>query len=375
MQTNNPTRPVPRAGILDIEAYVPGKSSAPGVSRIFKLSSNESPLGPSPKAVEAFRSVAGKLGDYPEGSARRLREAIGKRYGLDPDRIVCGCGSDDLLHLLAGAYVGPGDEGIFTTHGFLVYEIAILAAGGKPVIAPETNHTASVDAILERVTSRTRIIYIANPNNPTGTYMPTSEVKRLHDNLPRNVLLVIDAAYAEYLRRNDYTTGLELVSANENVVMTRTFSKIHALANLRLGWCFAPAHVVEALHRIRGPFNVNGAALEAGIAAIEDAAHVEYAADHNEKWLAWLTDEVTKLGLVTTPSAANFLLVHFPKTPGMTALEADDFLTKRGLITRNVASYKLPDALRITIGTEESMRLLAAALGDFVALAKGGARA
>ncbi len=373
MQSNAPDRPTPRAGILDIEAYVPGKSSAPGVARIIKLSSNESPLGPSKKAIEAFRSVADRLGDYPEGSARRLREAIGKRYGLDPDRIVCGCGSDDLLHLLAAAYVGEGDEGIFTTHGFLVYEIAILAAGGKPVIAPETSLTADVDAILARVTPRTKIVFIANPNNPTGTYMPASEVKRLHESLPRNVLLVIDAAYAEYVRRNDYVTGMEMVSANENVVMTRTFSKIHALANLRLGWAFAPAHVCEALHRIRGPFNVNGAALEAGIAAIEDVEHVTYAADHNETWLNWLTGEVNALGLKTTPSAANFLLVHFPQTPGCTALDADEFLTRRGLIVRNVASYKLPHALRVTIGTEEATRLVADALRDFVAQHPKGA--
>ena len=373
MQPKTPDRPTPRAGILDIEAYVPGKSSAPGVARIIKLSSNESPLGPSPKAIEAFRSVADRLADYPEGSALRLRQAIGKRYGLDPARIVCGCGSDDLLHLLAAAYVGPGDEGIFTTHGFLVYEIAILAAGGVPVIAPEKNLTADVDAILERVTPRTKIVFFANPNNPTGTYMPASEVKRLHDNLPRNVLLVIDAAYAEYVRRNDYVTGMEMVSANENVVMTRTFSKIHGLANLRLGWAFAPEQVCEALHRIRGPFNVNGAALEAGIAAIEDTEHVAYAADHNEKWLSWLSAEVEKLGLKITPSAANFLLIHFPTVEGRTARDADAFLTKRGLIVRNVASYKLPDALRVTIGTEEATRLVAEALRDFVAQHSKGA--
>jgi histidinol-phosphate aminotransferase len=366
-------RPQPRDGILRIDAYVPGKSAAPGAGRVFKLSANESPLGPSKKALAAFRAAGEHLEDYPEGSARRLREAIGKRYGLDANRIVCGCGSDDLLHLLAMAYVGKGDEGIFTTHGFLVYEIAILAAGGVPVIAPEKNLIADVDAILARVTPKTRIVYFANPNNPTGTYLPIDEVKRLHAGLPSNVLLVIDAAYAEYVRKNDYFTGMELVATNDNVVMTRTFSKIHGLANLRLGWMFAPAHVCEALHRIRGPFNVNGPALEAGIAAIEDADHVTFAADHNERWLAWMSDEVGKLGLTVTPSAANFILVHFPDAPGRGALDADAFLTARGLITRNVASYKLPHALRITIGTEEANRLVVAALTDFVAQQKVGA--
>jgi histidinol-phosphate aminotransferase len=369
---NQTVRPVARDSVLKIDPYVPGKSSAPGVDRIFKLSSNESPLGPSKKAVAAFAAVANKLEDYPEGSARRLREAIGKRYGLDPDRIVCGCGSDDLLHLLATAYVGEGDEGIFTTHGFLVYEIAILAAGGKPVIVPEKNLTADVDAILAAVTPRTRIVFIANPNNPTGTYVNMSEIKRLQANLPPNVLLVLDAAYAEYVRRNDYTAGIEMVSTCENVVMTRTFSKIHGLANLRLGWAFAPSHVCDALHRIRGPFNVNGPAMEAGIAAIEDTEHVTFAADHNEKWLGWLTEGVSKLGLKVTPSVANFLLVHFPNEPGKTAVDADAFLTKRGLIVRNVASYKLPQCLRITIGTEEANHLLLDALTDFV---RGWARA
>ncbi|NDA46167.1 MAG: histidinol-phosphate transaminase [Alphaproteobacteria bacterium] len=366
MTQAKPTRPLPRPGIMDIQAYVPGKSSAPGVAKIYKLSSNESPLGASPKAIAAFRTLADKLADYPDGSSTRLREAIAKKYALDPARIVCGCGSDDLLHLLASAYIGPDDEGIFTTHGFLVYEIAVLAAGGKPIIVPETNLTADVDAILAHVTERTRMVFLANPNNPTGTYVSMAEIKRLHDHLPAHVMLVIDGAYAEYVHRNDYSSGMELVSAHDNVVMTRTFSKIHGLANLRLGWAYVPDHVADVLNRIRGPFNVNGPALEAGIAAIEDGDHVAYAAEHNEKWLAWLSEEVTKAGLTITPSVANFLLVHFPTTPGKSAVDAEQFLTKRGLIVRNVASYKLPNCLRITIGTEDSTKLVAQALHDFV---------
>src|SRR5215210_5413302 len=219
------SRPVPRPGVLAIEAYVPGKSAAPGAAKVYKLSSNETPLGPSPRAVEAVEKAARELESYPDGAATRLREAIAARYGLDPARILCGAGSDELLNLLAHAYVGPGDEGVFTEHGFLVYRIAILAAGGKPVVVPETNYTADVDAILAAVTARTKVVFLANPNNPTGTYLPFDEVKRLHAGLPPQVLLVLDAAYAEYVRRNDYASGLELVATAENVVMTRTFSK------------------------------------------------------------------------------------------------------------------------------------------------------
>src|ERR1700734_539226 len=233
--------PRPRAGVLDISAYVPGKSSAPGVARVFKLSSNETPLGPSPRAIAAYQAVAAHLEDYPDGSASELREAIGGVFGLDPERIVCGAGSDDLLNLLARAYLADGDEAIHTTHGFLVYPIATLGAGAKPVVAAETNHTADVDAILGAVTERTRIVFLANPNNPTGTYVPFDEVKRLHRGLPPHTLLVLDAAYAEYVRRNDYEAGIELVATSENVVMLRTFSKIHGLASLRLAVIFAPA--------------------------------------------------------------------------------------------------------------------------------------
>src|SRR5271168_38595 len=288
-------RPQPRSGVLDIEAYVPGKSSAPGVAKVFKLSSNETPLGPSPHAIEAYKKVAAHLEDYPDGAASALREAIGRAFGLDPARIVCGAGSDDLLNLLARAYLADGDEAIHTTHGFLVYPIATLGAGAKPVVAEEKNHTADVDAILAAVTERTRIVFLANPNNPTGTYVPFDEVKRLHRGLPAHTLLVIDAAYAEYVRRNDYETGIELVATSENVVMCRTFSKVHGLAALRLGWMYGPAHVVDVVNRIRGPFNVNTAAIYAGIAAIEDTAHVERSTEHNEKWLMWLTEEIGKL--------------------------------------------------------------------------------
>ena len=364
------SRPQPRPGVLDIQAYVPGKSSAPGVAKIFKLSSNESPLGPSPKAIEAYRKAGEHLEDYPDGAASDLREAIGRAFGLDPARIVCGAGSDDLLNLLARAYLADGDEAIYTTHGFLVYPIATLGAGAKPVVAPEKNFTADVDAILAAVTPKTKMVFLANPNNPTGTYLPFDEVKRLQRGLPPHVLLVLDAAYSEYVRRNDYESGIELVATSENVVMCRTFSKIHGLAGLRLGWMYGPAHIVDAVNRVRGPFNVNLPAIAAGIAAIEDAAHQERSREHNTKWLAWLTEEIGKLGLDVTPSVANFLLIHFPTHKGKTAQDADRFLTARGLILRQVAAYKLPNALRMSVGTEEANRLVVQALAEFLGSAK-----
>ena len=358
-------RPQPRPGVMQIDAYVPGKSKAAGVAKIHKLSSNETPLGPSPRAMEAIRTFD-HLELYPDGAATKLREAIAARYGLDPNRIICGTGSDELLSLITSAYVGPGDEGIFTEHGFLVYRIAIQAAGGTPVVAPEKDLRTDVDAILAKVTDRTKIVFLANPNNPTGTYIPFDEVKRLHAGLPPHVLLVLDAAYAEYVRRNDYEAGLELVATSENVVMTRTFSKIYGLANLRLGWMVAPAHIVDAINRIRGPFNVSGPAIAAGIAAIQDEAHIAKAIEHNERWLAWLTREIEALGLKVTPSVGNFLLIHFPQEAGRTAKEADSFLTARGLILRQVAAYGLPGALRLTVGSEEANGLVVAALRDFL---------
>src|SRR3954452_9231662 len=358
--------PAPRPGVLAIEAYVPGKSGAPGAHPVYKLSSNETPLCPSPAAMAAMRETAGWLALYPDGAATRLREAIAAKYGLDPARIVCGAGSDELLSLLACAYVGPGDEGIFTAHSFLVYRLAILAAGGAPVVAEERDLTADVDAILGNVTSRTKIVFLANPNNPTGTYLPFEEVKRLHAGLPSHVLLVLDAAYAEYVRRNDYAAGLELVATSDNVVMTRTFSKIYGLAGFPLGWMVGPAAVADAVNRIRGPFNVSGPGIAAGVAAVADEAHLAAAVAHNDEWLPWLACTIEGLGLQVTPSVANFVLIHFPDAPGRTARDADAFLTRRGLVLRQVGAYGLPNALRLTVGSAEANRLVVEALGDFV---------
>jgi histidinol-phosphate aminotransferase len=363
---NAADRPQPKPGVMEIAAYVPGKDKAPGAVKVHKLSSNETPLGPSPKAVEAFRGIASHLELYPDGQASELKAAIAEVHGLNAANILCGNGSDELLGLLAHTYLGPSDEAIFTEHGFLVYKIQILAAGALPVMVNERDERADVDAILAAVTPRTKVVFLANPNNPTGTYLPVEEVRRLHAGLPKTVLLVLDAAYAEYVRRNDFEAGIELVSGNANVVMTRTFSKIYGLAGLRIGWLYGPAHVVDALERVRGPFNLNAAAIAAGAAAIRDRAHVAAAAGFNDKWLSWLSSEIAALGLRVTPSVGNFLLIHFPDDPEKSAAKADEFLTGRGFILRRVTAYGFPNALRMSVGTEEANRGAVAALAEFM---------
>jgi histidinol-phosphate aminotransferase len=362
------SRPVPNPGILDIAPYTPGKSPVPEPGRkVFKLSANETPFGPSPHAIAAYKSAADHLEDYPEGTSRVLREAIGKAYGLDPNRIICGAGSDEILNLLAHTYLAPGDEAISTTHGFLVYPIATLANGAKNVVAEEKDLTCNVDAILAKVSPNTKLVWLANPNNPTGTYIPFDEVKRLRAGLPSHVVLVLDAAYADYVSKNDYEIGIELVSTTDNTVLTHTFSKIHGLAALRIGWMFGPANIVDAVNRIRGPFNVSVPAQLAAVAAIQDTAHVDMSRVHTIKWRDRLTEEFTRLGLKVTPSVCNFVLVHFPTTKGKTAADADAFLTKRGLVLRALGNYNLPHALRMTIGTDEANELVIAALAEFMA--------
>ena len=359
-------RPQPRPGVLDIAPYVPGKSKGSHGKTVHKLSSNETPLGTSDAARAAIEAVARNLELYPDGSSAELRAAIGEVYGLNPDRIICGAGSDEVLSLIAYGYIGQGDEAIYSEHGFLVYDIAIRAAGATPVIAPEKDLTTDVDAILARVTDKTRMVFIANPNNPTGTYLPFEEVKRLHEGLPANVLLVLDAAYAEYVRRNDYESGLELAATSDNVIMTRTFSKIYGLANLRLGWGFGPAHVIDALNRIRGPFNVNGMAIAAGMAAVRDRDFVTRSIEHNDTWLPWVTAELEKLGLKVTPSVGNFVLVHFPDEDGKRAADADAYLLERGCVLRMVGNYGLPNSIRMTIGSEDANRAIIGHLKDFL---------
>jgi histidinol-phosphate aminotransferase len=357
----------PRPGILDIAPYVPGTAALAGEGPVIMLSSNETPFGPSPKAVEAYHAAAAHLSRYPDGSARPLREALGRTYGLDPDRIVCGAGSDELLSLLATLYLGPGDEAIYSEHGFLVYAIVIKAQGAIAIVAPETELRADVDAILARVTPATRMVFLANPNNPTGTYLSVEAVKRLSASLPEDVLLVLDAAYAEYVRADDYEAGIELVATTPNTVMTRTFSKIYGLASLRLGWAYCPAEVADVLNRVRAPFNVSGPAIAAGIAALSDQAHVVFSANHNAIAVPSIRQSLSELGLDVTPSAANFLLVHFPDANGKSAHAADKFLKARRIILRRVQEYGFPNALRLSIGTDEENEVVLDALKAFMA--------
>ncbi len=357
--------PVPKAGIAGIHAYVPGKSG-PKTGKVFKLSSNESPLGPSPKALAAYAATAGQaLATYPDGQAKILREAIAARYGLKVENIVCGgTGSDELLQLLAHAYLQNGDEAIYTQHGFLVYPIAIATNDALGIVAPEHDFKADVGEILSRVTPNTKMVFLANPNNPTGTYLTFAEVKRLHQGLPSQVLLVLDGAYAEYVIANDYEAGITLVESSTNVVMTRTFSKIYGLAGVRIGWAYCPPAIADVLNRIRGPFNVSAAALAAGAAAMQDVEFIDAAVAHNSKWLPWLSAEISKLGVKVTPSVANFLLMHFETAEKAEAV--DTYLTAQNIILRRVTAYGLPQALRLSVGTEEANRAVVAALTEFM---------
>jgi histidinol-phosphate aminotransferase len=296
-----------------------------------------------------------------------LREALGHCHGIDPLRIVCGAGSDELIALLLRCYAGPGDEVLYSRHGFLMYPINAMAVGATPIAAPERDLTTDVDAVLAGVTERTRIVFIANPNNPTGTYLGTPELARLHAGLPASVLLAIDAAYAEFVNRNDYEAGIALVNRAENVVMLRTFSKIYALAGLRLGWAYCPPAIADILNRVRGPFNVGAAAQAAGIAAIEDVEAFNRARAHNDQWLPWFSERLAALGLPLTPSVANFVLARFPDDPLKDADAVFAFLQSRGILTRKMAAYGLPQHLRITIGTGPEMETAAAAVAEFMA--------
>ncbi len=360
--------PIPRPGVLKVSPYIGGESSIPGVTRIIKLASNEGALGPSPKAVEASGGTADSLCRYPDGSCAALRERIGALHGLDPQRLTCGAGSDELLAIIGRGYVGVGDEVLASQYGFLMYAILATALGATPVLAPERNLTADVDALLARVTAKTRVVFLANPNNPTGTYLPFSEIRRLHAGLPGNVLLVLDAAYAEYMTAADYRAGVELVDDSENVVMTRTFSKIYALGGLRLGWCYGPPAVIDVINRVRGPFNVATPAQQVALAALDDQPFIDKVREHTARWREWTTRALRDLGLTVPDSVGNFVLARFPSAAEADA--ADAALRRQGIIVRKMAGYGLAESLRITIGTEEEMRSLvdgmAAFLGDRV---------
>jgi histidinol-phosphate aminotransferase len=358
-------RPQPRADVLAIARYIPGKSAASGAGKTYKLSSNESPLGPSPKAMRAYAEAAASLALYPDGASHTLKAAIAERHGFAPDRLLCGNGSDELLGLLALTFLRPGDEALYSQFGFLSYPIAIRAAGATPVVAPERDWTASVDELLARVSAKTRLLFLANPNNPTGALLPRGELKRLHAGLPSDVLLVLDSAYAEYVEDPAYEPGAEMVEAHENVVMARTFSKAYGLAGVRLGWLYGPEYVIDAIDRIRGPFNVNAAAQAAGVAALGDPEHLAAAVAHNARWLPWLSRQLRELGLEVPPSAGNFVLIRF--RDAAQARRADASLTAAGFLLRGMDGYGLPDCLRLSIGDEEANHGVVEALRQFLA--------
>jgi histidinol-phosphate aminotransferase len=358
---------MPRPSILSVEPYVGGESKVPGVNRIIKLSSNEGAFGPPPAAIEAIARSAAGAHRYPDGGATALREAIGARFGLDPARIVCGNGSDELLSMLILAYGGEGTELIMSAHGFMMYDLTGRWAGCRVIKVPEKNLTADVDGLLAAVGPRTKMMFLANPNNPTGSILPQSEVERLRRELRDDVLLVLDAAYAEYVTRPDYDPGQKLVDATPNTVMCRTFSKIFGLGGMRLGWAYAPPSIVDVLGRVRGPFNVNAAAMAAGIAAVAEPGWVEASVAHNTEWRGKVADALAAAGLKTWPSEGNFLLVDFGSADRAKA--ADAHLRARGLIVRAMGGYGLGQMLRVTIGTAEECTLVTDAL---VAFARAG---
>ncbi|HKL56529.1 MAG TPA: histidinol-phosphate transaminase [Roseovarius sp.] len=356
------TKITPQPGIMEIELYEGGASHVDGVSNVVKLSSNENPFGPSEAAKEAFRKVSFDLHRYPSSDHRALREAIGERHGLDPARVICGSGSDEIIAFLCQAYAGPGDEVIHTEHGFALYKIGALANGATPVEVRERDRVTDVDAILAACSERTKLVFIANPNNPTGTMIGEGEMSRLAAGLPEQALLVIDGAYAEYVE--GYDGGAGLVEARDNVFMTRTFSKLYGLGALRVGWGYGPDHVIGVLNRVRGPFNLNQGALVAAEAAIRDTAWAEKCRNDNTRLRAWLAEALAGHGVVSDTSMANFILARFSSRAEAEA--CDDFLRSEGLIVRRVAGYNLPNCLRITVGDEPSCRRVAHAVGQFM---------
>jgi histidinol-phosphate aminotransferase len=365
-----PAGPAPNPWVEAIAAYVPGRAAlAAGGRPPAKLSANENPLGPAPAALEAAAATLARAHLYPDGASTALREALGAKYGLDPARILCGAGSDELLQLAATAFAGPGDEVLFARHSFAVYPIAAQRVGAVPVEAPDRDWTADVDALLAAVTPRTRILFLANPNNPTGTMLPATEVARLHAGLRPDILLVLDSAYAEYLDRSDYGDGLALSLTAPNVLTTRTFSKIHALAALRVGWCHGPAPVIAAMDKVRGPFNTTTAGIAAAVAALADDAAVERARAHNRQWRDWLFAQCAGLanhGIRAVPSVANFVMLVFPREGALTAGAAFHALAEAGYMTRWLRPQGMEECLRISVGTAEETQGVAAALRAWV---------
>lgn len=348
-------------GIMQIDLYQSGKAVIDGIRDVVKLSSNENPFGPSDAAQTAFMRAAHQLHRYPSTDQRPLREAIGKVHGLDPDQIICGAGSDEIIAFLCQAFAGIGDEVLFTEHGFSMYRISALAAGATPVEAKERERVTDVDALLAACTDKTRLVFIANPNNPTGTMIGGNEIAKLANGLPPKALLVLDGAYAEYVE--DFDGGIALINGRDNVVMTRTFSKIYGLGGLRIGWGYGPREVIDVLNRVRGPFNLSEAQMATAIAAVQDQDYVTECRNKNTRNRAWLAEALAELGVPSDTSTANFILARFKNE--QEAVACDAYLKTQGIVVRLVAGYKLPNCLRITVGDEASCRRVAHAVTGF----------
>jgi histidinol-phosphate aminotransferase len=355
----------PRDGILNIKPHMIATAAGDGANAPVNLASNESALGPSPKALVAARAALHSIERYPEDGAARLEKAIGATFGLDPHRIVCGHGSDELLGRLARAYLDPGDELIHCVHGYLKFPNYAHAMAAKPVAAPDADFRASVEGMLACVTPRTRMVMLANPDNPTGTFLGGEEIRRLHAGLPGNALLVLDSAYAEYVAAADYELPMSLIDDGENVVMTRTFSKIFGLAGMRLGWLYGPPAVVDIMRRLSITFPVSAPAVAAGIAAVGDRAHRDGVFAHNRDLLRWFTQALTDLGLHVYPSQANFVLIRFDDS-ARPVQDAYRYLFERGIVARMFASPDYRNMIRITIGLESEMHAAAVALRDYL---------
>lgn len=356
----------PRPGLDRIRPYQPGQNPAGGGGPGIKLSANESALGPSPKALEAYHAAADVIERYPDANAVAVRTAIAERYGLNAAQILMGIGSDELLSVLVRAYAGAGDEVLYPSATFSMYRIYTHSAGADIVQAPDKNYTADVDALLHEVTERTKVVIVANPNNPTGTYLPLAELVRLRAGLRDDILLIIDAAYAEYVVKPDYDPGVALVDTTDNTAMTRTFSKVHGLASIRLGWCYTHPDIVSVIGRIRSPFNVSMTGQMAGVAAIQDMAHVERVVSHTARWHGIATQRLNGLGLEVTGTEGNFVCVGFPDEDGKRAKDCDVFLREKNIMTRYMAMFGLPNHLRITIGQNDEMEACLDAVEAFL---------
>lgn len=355
----------PRPGVSQLKAYRPARPTGDAGSWI-DLSLTVNPLGPSPKALNAYRHAAAQIHRYPDPGQEMLRRAIARRYDLDAERIVCAGGSDEMIQLVSQAYAGPGDEVLCHEHGYRGFGTAARIAGATLVIAKERDMVVDVDALLERAGEKTKICYLANPNNPTGTYIPIDAVQRLRAGLPTHTLLVLDCAYAEFVRRNNYADGTDLVETSDNVLAVRTLSKMHGLAGLRVGWAYGPQAVIETLNHVRGVFNVSVPAQAAAAAAMADTEHEEATRAHTAVWLPWLSHELEQLGLRVYPSVCNFILVRVPSDPSLGVPQVVEHLARRSILVKPLADYGMPDCLRISIGQEEENRALVAALGEIL---------